>query len=46
MSRLDFLSLCQERFIDPAIALESEKVREALRIDDIYWLIAILDNDF
>ena len=46
MTKSDFLYLCNERCIDPAIALESEKVREAIRLDDICWLIAILDNDF
>jgi hypothetical protein len=46
MTQDDFLALCAERTIDPAIALESEKVRQAIRLDDIYWLIAILDNDF
>ena len=46
MTMRDFVALCAERTIDPAIALESTKVRDAIRLDDIYWLIAILDNDF
>ncbi len=46
MTKHDFIALCLERTIDPGIALENDKVREAIRLDDIYWLIAILDNDF
>ncbi len=46
MTMHDFVALCAEREIHPAIALENSKVREAIRLDDIYWLIAVLDNEF
>jgi hypothetical protein len=46
MTKNEFVAICAEKSIDPALALENEKVRQALRLDDVYWLIAILDNDF
>ena len=46
MTKSEFVAICAERTIEPSLALENEKVREALRLDDVYWLIAILDNEF
>lgn len=46
MTMLYFVSLCEDRTIDPAIAIESESVRDAIRAKDIDLLISILDNEF
>jgi hypothetical protein len=46
MTKNEFCALCVEKTIDPALALENDDVRQALRLDDIFWLIAILDNQF
>jgi hypothetical protein len=44
MTKNDFVAICVERTIDPALALENDDVRQAIRLDDVYWLVAILDN--
>ena len=46
MTRTDFVAICNEKTIDPTIALENDDVKQAIRLDDVYWLIAILDNQF
>lgn len=46
MTKSDFIAICTEKTIDPSLALENDDVREAIRLDDFYWLIAILDNQF
>jgi hypothetical protein len=46
MTRNDFVAICNEKTIDPTIALENDDVKQAIRLDDVYWLIAILDNQF
>jgi len=46
MTKSEFVSICNEKTIDPSLALENDDVRQALRLDDVYWLIAILDNQF
>jgi hypothetical protein len=46
MTKLDFVSICNEKMIDPSIALENEDVKQAIKLDDVFWLIAILDNQF
>lgn len=46
MTKNEFMALCAEKTIDPALALENDDVRQALRLDDVFWLIAILDNQF
>jgi hypothetical protein len=46
MTKNEFCALCVEKTIDPALALENDDVRQALRLDDVFWLIAILDNQF
>jgi hypothetical protein len=46
MTKNDFVAICVERTIDPVLALENEDVKQAIRLDDVYWLVAILDNQF
>lgn len=46
MSELDFIAICEEKTIDPVIALENADVKKAIELDDVYWLVAILDNQF
>jgi hypothetical protein len=46
MTQNDFAAICVEKLIDPALALENDDVRPALKLDDVFWLIAILDNQF
>ena len=46
MTKNEFVAICTEKTIDPALALENDDVREAIKLDDVYWLIAILDNQF
>lgn len=46
MTQNDFVAICVERTIDPSIALENDDVRQAIKLDDVYWLVAILDNQF
>jgi hypothetical protein len=46
MTKSDFVAICNEKTIDPSIALENEDVRQAIKLDDVYWLVAILDNQF
>ena len=46
MSKSTFVSICLEHGIEPGIALENDKVRQAVRLNDVYWLVAILTNDF
>lgn len=46
MTKSDFIAICLEKTIEPSIALENDDVRQAIKLDDVYWLIAILDNQF
>jgi hypothetical protein len=46
MTKSEFMAICNEKAIAPALALENDDVRQALRLDDVFWLIAILDNQF
>jgi hypothetical protein len=46
MTKNEFMAICAEKCIDPALALENDEVREAIKLDDVYWLVAILDNQF
>ena len=46
MTKNEFVAICTEKTIDPVLALENADVREAIKLDDVYWLIAILDNQF
>jgi len=46
MTKSEFVAICLEKTIEPSLALENDDVRQAIRLDDVYWLIAILDNQF
>jgi hypothetical protein len=46
MTKSEFIAICNEKTIAPALVLENDDVRQALRLDDVFWLIAILDNQF
>lgn len=46
MTQNEFVAICTEKTIDPSLALENDEVREAIKLDDVYWLMAILDNQF
>ena len=46
MTKNEFMAICIEKTIDPSLALENDEVREAIKLDDVYWLVAILDNQF
>jgi uncharacterized protein YceH (UPF0502 family) len=46
MTHNDFIAICNEKLIEPSIALENDEVKQAIRLDDVYWLVAILDNQF
>lgn len=46
MTKNEFIAICTEKTIDPSLALENDEVREAIKLDDVYWLVAILDNQF
>lgn len=46
MTKSDFVAICNEHLIDPSIALENDDVKQAIRLDDVFWLVAILDNQF
>ena len=45
MTYFEFLAECGERLIDPAIALECEAVRAALRTGDAEQVRAALDDN-
>jgi hypothetical protein len=46
MTQNEFVAICVEKTIDPALALENDDVRQAVKLDDVFWLVAILDNQF
>ena len=46
MHRNQFVALCEELTIDPAIALENENVREALEANDDQAVERILKEEF
>jgi hypothetical protein len=46
MTKSEFIAICNEKTIAPELALENDDVRQALRLNDVFWLIAILDNQF
>lgn len=46
MTKSEFIAICNEKTIDPAIALENNDVREALKDKDIITLIDVLNNQF
>jgi len=46
MTQNEFVAICVEKLIDPALALENDDVVQAVKLDDVFWLLAILDNQF
>ena len=46
MLRVDFITTCLEYLIDPGIALENEKVREAARKNNMKELKEVLSKEF
>jgi hypothetical protein len=44
MTQNDFVAICVERSIDPALALENDDVVKAIKLDDVFLLIAVIDN--
>ncbi len=46
MTEFEFLSICGELLIDPAIALENEHVIEALKAKDQKKIIQTLKTEF
>lgn len=46
MTTITFAALCSQRLINPAIALESDAVREALARRDDKRVIELLDTEF
>jgi hypothetical protein len=46
MTRLEFLALCGEYNVDPAVALENEAVVEALRQRDAAEVERVLREEF
>jgi len=46
MSKLEFLSLCGERCIDPDLALENDNLVQALKDKDFDKLLVVLDTEF
>jgi hypothetical protein len=46
MTKNEFAAICIERLIDPALALENDDVRKAIKLGNIDLLISILNNQF
>ena len=46
MTKSEFVAICEEKTIDPLIALENDKVVNAIKSNDVALLINILDNEF
>jgi hypothetical protein len=46
MTYTSFCDSCSERTIDPDIALENEKIREALQDHNDTLVILLLDSEF
>ena len=46
MTKSQFVIACNERLIDPSVALENESLAHALRAGDNEKVIEILDNEF
>ena len=46
MTKLEFMSLCGEYFIDVGIALEDENIRQALKNNDDEKVKELLLNEF
>lgn len=46
MTRDEFVAICLQYFIDPALALENEEVRQAIKDNDYERLHQILREKF
>ena len=46
MTKSEFVAICVEKTIDPSLALENNKVVDAIKSNDVALLINILDNEF
>lgn len=46
MTQLEFNATCHKRFIAPAVALESEAIRTALKERNDREVIRLLDEEF
>lgn len=46
MTKNEFIMICNEKTIDPNLALENDQVIKAIKLNDMELLITILDNEF
>lgn len=46
MTKSQFIALCNERTIEPGIALENDQVVQAIKSGNIDLLITVLNNQF
>jgi hypothetical protein len=46
MTKTEFMTLCQERTIDPSLALENDAIIEALQSKDDDKVVELLNNEF
>lgn len=46
MKKYEFIVECNDRFIDPEIALENDEIQKALRDRDDEKVKALLDSEF
>jgi len=46
MTKNEFLALCAQACIDPALALENDEIRDAIRAGDARLVQFLLDNEF
>ena len=46
MTKNEFVVICNEKTIDPALALENDEVVNAIKLNDMELLNEVLDNQF
>lgn len=46
MTKNEFLALCAQACIDPALALENDDIRDAIRAGDVERVQYLLTNEF
>ncbi len=46
MTKREFIAACQERLIDPGVALEESSIQAALVDRDDEYVLALLDSEF
>ena len=46
MTQNEFVTICLEYYIDPAIAVESEQVKQAIKSGSFDQLREVLENEF